>query len=368
MQPLFINKSRIRSSRVTFSSSRWLPTATLYYQEMRTMNLKSFTEYGLGNTPLYRSAAYCPSGNLYVKLESANPNGSVKDRIAHYIIRDLIVAGRLKPNTNLVESSSGNLGLAIAYFARELGVRFLCLVDPLMAPEKLRELQDAGVEVHIVSLGNSPDYRSARIQMARGLDGRPDWIWTNQYDNLANFKSHFETTGPEIWTQTGGQLDFVVCSVGTGGTICGIAHYLKRQNPAVTIIAVEPRGSTIFGGGPGEYLSVGAGMRQPSGILKQYGHAIDYYCQVDDRDSLRECAEILYAENLSVGVTTGSVLVVALCLAAQHSDKNVVAVAPDGGEKYADLLSGIIPSGKRTRDVTLFKNNLVSAEEQAGII
>ena len=250
-------------------------------------------------------------------------------------------AGKLKPGVKLTESSSGNLGLAIAYFAREVGVRFLCLVDPLIAPDKLRELEDAGVEVHIVSLGDNPDYRSARIQIARDLDQQPDWIWTNQYDNPANFRAHYETTGPEIWSQTEGRVDYVVCSVGTGGTICGIGHYLKKLNPAVKIVAVEPLGSTIFGGKPGEYLSVGAGMRHPSGIIQCYGHIIDCYYQVSDQDALCECVRLLDTERISVGVTTGSVLVVGSYLAAHHPNNYVMAIAPDGGEKYSDLFARV---------------------------
>jgi len=296
---------------------------------------------------------YCPSGNLYLKLEKYNPTGSVKDRAAYYIFLDLIETGKLKPGTVLVESSSGNLGLAIAYFAREVGIRFVCLVDPTVPREKLKQLENAGVEIHVVSLGNSPDYRTARIQLARELNQQPGWIWTNKYDNPANFKAHYETTGPEIWAQTGGQVDYIVCSVGTGGTICGVAHYLKQQNSAVRVIAVEPEGSTIFGGEPGTYLSVGAGMRGPSGIIRKYGQIIDYYCKVNDRDALQECVKILRTEGLSVGVTTGSVLVVASSLAARHPGKNVVAIAPDGGENYTDLFGTVTCSNNATYDVNL---------------
>lgn len=310
------------------------------------MGLKSFTTYGLGNTPIREARAYCSVGNLYLKLESANPNASIKDRTAYYIIKELLKAGKLESDTKLVESSSGNLGLAIAYFAHEVQVPFLCLVDPTIAPEKLEELEGAGVDVHMVSLGNCPDYRTARIQMARELDEEPDWIWTNQYDNPANFRAHYETTGPEIWSQTRGQLDYVVCSVGTGGTICGTGCYLKQCNPTIQVIAVEPRGSTIFGGEPGGYLSVGAGMRHPSGIFRRHGDVVDYYCKVDDKDALQECVDISDAEGLSVGITTGSVLAAASHLANRHPGKRVVAVAPDGGEKYADFFSGITPSGK----------------------
>lgn len=317
------------------------------------MKLDTFSAYGLGNTPLYIPEKYCPSRNLYLKLEKANPNGSIKDRTAYYILKDLVESGRLKTGIKLVESSSGNLGLAIAYFARELGVRFVCLVDPLIAQAKLKELEDAGVEVRIVSLGNSPDYRIARIQLAGDLDKQPDWIWTNQYDNPANFRAHYETTGPEIWAQTEEQLDYIVCSVGTGGTICGVGHYLKRRNPAIKVIAVEPMGSTIFGGKPGKYLSVGAGMLQPSGIFRKYGQIVDYYCKVSDKEAIQECVDILNTENLSIGVTTGAVLVAASYLASRHPCENVIAVAADGGEKYTDLFKGIAPLSSRTHDVIL---------------
>lgn len=303
------------------------------------MKLKDFVDYGLGNTPLHKAAIYCRSGNLYLKLEKFSPTGSVKDRAAYYMLKDLIETGTLKRGIALVESSSGNLGLAIGYFARELGVRFVCLVDPTVPRKKLEQLENAGVEIHQVSLGNSPDYRTARIQLARELSRQPGWIWTNQYDNPANFRAHYETTGPEIWAQTEGQVDYIVCSVGTGGTICGIAHYLKQKNPAIKVVAVEPEGSTIFGGKPGTYLSVGAGLRGPSGIILKYGHNIDYYCKINDQDSIQECVKILVTENLSVGVTTGMVLVVASDLAAHHPDKNVVAIAPDGGENYTDLFN-----------------------------
>lgn len=319
------------------------------------MKLDSFSACGLGNTPIYIPERYCPSNNLYLKLEKANPHGSIKDRTAYYIFKDLVESGRLKLGISLVESSSGNLGLALAYFASKLGVRFMCIVDPLIAPAKLKELEDAGVEVHVVSLEDSSDYRSARIKLAGDLDKQDDWIWTNQYDNPANFRAHYETTGPEIASQMNGQVDYVVCSVGTGGTICGIGHYLKRHNPAVKVVAVEPVGSTIFGGKSGKYLNVGAGMLHPSGIFRKYGHIVDFYCKVDDRDALQECADILEKENLSVGVTTGSVLVAASCIAARHSCEKVVAVAPDGGEKYTDLFKSFASSSRRTHDITLIE-------------
>lgn len=312
----------------------------------------SFAAHGLGNTPMYRPRVYCRSGNLYLKLENANPVGSIKDRTAYYMIKELLDTGRLKPGIKLVESSSGNLGLALGHFTSELGIPFMCLVDPTIPPDKLSELKGAGVQIHVVSLGSSPDYRTARIQMAHDLDQQSDWIWTNQYDNPANFRAHYETTGPEIWSQTKGCVNYVVCSVGTGGTICGIGHSLKQRNPSVRVVAVEPEGSTIFGGTPGKYLSVGAGMRHPSGIFEEYGQVVDYYCKISDRNALQECVNILHIENLSVGVTAGSVLVVASWLATHHPNEIIVAVVPDGGEEYAVLTKGIMPHDA-AHDVTL---------------
>jgi len=317
------------------------------------MRLANPETYGLGNTPICRARAYCPTGNLYLKIEKGNPNGSVKDRTAYYILKDLLETRRLKSDIKLVESSSGNLGLALAFFAHQLGVRFVCLVDPSIPIAKLERLRSAGVEVETVSLGNNPDYRSARIELARELDQQPDWIWTNQYDNPANFQAHFETTGPEIWDQLHGQLGYVICSVGTGGTVCGVGCYLKQQDPAIRVVAVEPLGSTIFGGTPGEYLNVGAGMRHPSGIIQRYGRVIDYYCKVGDQDALRECIRFLKTEGVSVGVTTGSVLVVASYLANRHPHSRVVAIAPDGGEGYSDLFAGASLSERGAAEISL---------------
>lgn len=305
------------------------------------MRLDEFAACGLGNTPVHRVPAYCPTGNLYVKLEETNPKGSIKDRTAYYLIKDLVDSERVKPGVRLVESSSGNLGMALAHFAREIGVPFLCLVDPTLPPSRLAQLAAQGVDTCVVSLGPYPSYRVARIERARELDREPGWIWTNQYDNPANMRAHYETTGPEIWEQMHGRVDYLVCSVGTGGTICGIGRFLKEQNNTIKIVGVEPKGSTIFGGTPGCYLTAGAGMLEPSGIFRQYGHVVDCYGQVDDKDALEECIRLSVLENTCVGITTGAALFVASYLADQHPGSIVVAVSPDGGEKYAEFLAGI---------------------------
>ena len=319
------------------------------------MKLKDFHEYGLGSTPLVRLSRYCSRGNLYIKLEKCNPNGSIKDRTAYFIVRDLLTTGRLSPKTILVESSSGNLGLALGYFSQELGIEFVCLVDPTIAPDKLRQLLEKNVKVHVVSQGNNPDYRTARIRLANYLDKKPNWIWTNQYGNPSNYKSHYETTGSEIWDQTRGEVDYVVCSVGTGGTICGIGHYLKQKKSEIKIIGVEPVGSTIFGGLPKAYLNAGAGMGYPSELIRKYGDVIDYYCKVKDEDSIQECINLLFKESLSVGITSGSVLKLGLHLAYRYPGSNIVVIAPDGGEKYQEFFKDITPSESECSRTKLFR-------------
>ncbi|MCA9731949.1 MAG: cysteine synthase family protein [Deferribacteres bacterium] len=316
-------------------------------------NLKDLNEYHVGNTPLYHAKSYCPSQNLYLKLEMLNPLGSIKDRTAYYILKNLIDTGRLTSDIKIVESSSGNLGLALNYFACDIGIYFRCLIDPTVPQEKQKQLEDADIDVYVVALDDNPDYRTARIQLAKELNQQKDWIWTNQYNNPANVQAHYETTGPEIWLQTRGSVDYVVCSVGTGGTICGIGRYLKQQNFSIKIIAVEPDGSTAFGGQPGKYLSVGSGMRGQSGIFKLYGHVVDYYCKVKDLDALQECVNFFSAENISIGVTTGSVLVVASCIALRYPKSKIVVIAPDDGEKYFDLFEGISPDKHHCDDVIL---------------
>ena len=286
---------------------------------------------------MHLADSYCKSKNLLIKLEQNNPLGSIKDRTAFYILKDLINSGRLQTDTKLVESSSGNLGLALGYFAYEIGVDFLCLVDSTIPKEKVNQLENNHVKLHSVSIGNHKTYRDARISMASELDQKEEWVWTRQYDNISNIMCHYDTTGPEIWSQTKNNVDFVVCSTGTGGTICGIGLFLKKKNPAVKIVAVEPLGSTIFGGTPGCYLSVGAGMSSASSIVKRFGYVIDYWAQVADTDALNECIRFLEAEDINLGVTAGAALVVALSIAKNEPNKKVVAVAPDGGENYATL-------------------------------
>lgn len=211
--------------------------------------MNSLESYGIRTTPIHLAKALCPIGQLYVKLEDVNVTGSIKARTAHYIVSDMIQRKKIKPGMTIVESTSGNLGIALALFGREIGVSVVCLVDQTIPTRKIQRLRDAQAEVRLVELSVHPDFRTARLVEACRLGKLADWIWPNQYGNEAGMFAHEETTGPEIWEALLGSVDCVVGTLGTGGT-GGIARALKKRKPSVRIVAVEPCGSTIFGGIP----------------------------------------------------------------------------------------------------------------------
>lgn len=295
--------------------------------------LKEYSHYNFIKTPIVCLEKYSSNKNLYAKLEGNNLNGSIKSRTAYFIFKDIMDKRNVK---NIVESSSGNLGLSLGYFANELGYNFLCLVDQTVPEQKIKQLRDANIRYEMVSLGNFPDFRSARIAYAQALDSHADWFWTNQYGNMANEQAHYITTGPELVEQFNGQIDFFVCAVGSGGTISGTGRYLK-ENLDCTIVAVEPKGSTIFGGEPSKYLTAGLGLSYPSKVLMKNIFLIDYYVKVEDSLSIQACMDVKKMEGLSVGITTGSVLYAAHCLAEQYPTKNIVCISPDGGQLYQDI-------------------------------
>jgi cysteine synthase len=296
--------------------------------------LKLFSEYDFVRTPVIQANRFAASGNLYVKLESENLNNNIKSRTAYFMINDFC----LKENTaNIVESSSGNLGLSLGYFASMIDVNFLCLVDPTVPEYKIKKLIKNNIRYKVISKGNYPDYRMARISYAEELNQMKDWYWINQYNNTANEFAHYTTTGPELYEQMHEDIDIFVCSVGSGGTISGIGKFLKEQHKNIKIVAVEPEGSTIFGGCSNEYLTAGAGLKEPSGILKRNWGLFDYFAQVNDIDAINTCLEFSKKEGILPGITTGSVLFVAQYLAQKHLDKHIVCISPDGGEQYIDI-------------------------------
>ena len=303
---------------------------------MGLKQLPPYYECGGKETPIKRLGKYTENGNIYLKLESYNLHKSIKSITAYYIIQDIVKNNKAN---NIVESTSGNLGISLGYFAKLVGLNFLCLVDSTVPDGKLKKLEKYGIKYQIVDSTGEIDPRKARIRVAKEIDKKNDWLWTNQYDNMMNPRGHYEITGPELYRQMHGDIDYLVCSIGTGGTICGAALYLKEKNPNIKIVAVEPLGSTIFGGEAKPYLTAGSGLSGLSKIIEKYLCTIDYYSKVDDLYSIKECIDMEKKEGISVGITTGSVLHVAKILSKKYPGKNIACISPDSGEPYKEIIN-----------------------------
>lgn len=302
------------------------------------MALLPMLQYGIGKTPLKAARNFCPEGTLLVKYESGNHTGSNKDRLAYSVLKDIIKTRSQNLPEVLFDSTSGNYGISMGYLAPQAGLHFIAFIDETTFPEKREQLRNSGAEVRTVERGRHPDSRTARIALVRSLQNKAGWVWTNQYANPAGVWVHYHTTGPEIAFQSGGRIDAFVCSVGTGATICGTGGYIKKVCPFAKVVAVEPLGSTIFGGTSKDYATAGAGMREPSPLIRQFGGFIDCFCQVDDQDAIATCREFLQTEHTSIGITGGAVLLVARHLSKVLAGKSVVALVADTGSGYHHLM------------------------------
>lgn len=287
---------------------------------------------GIGNTPLVALPGLVPSGQVWLKAEYANPAGSVKDRTAVYLMNWAHrVAG---PGVRVIESTSGNLGRALIRFG--CGMDMICtLVMDASAPSHVvSEFREMGADVELVGQPRpGMTLRQTRIALADELGRRPGSIWLNQYDNDAGMMAHQESTGREILRDLAEPVDAVVASVGTGGTICGIAAALRDLSAPPLVVGAEPVGSTISGGPEGDYLSAGSGMRGMPGIVRKFGWMIDSFAHVPDPVAAYWALTLHSRYGLRVGQTTGAAVAVAALLASRESLR-VIAVAPDCGRAF----------------------------------
>lgn len=295
----------------------------------------------VGNTPLMELSNYNKSkglkARLIVKLESFNPAGSVKDRVALAMIEDAETSGLLKPGATIIEPTSGNTGIGLAFVAASKGYKLILTMPDTMSVERRNLLKALGAELVLTPGANGMKGAIARAEELKAAT--PGAVILQQFDNPANPAMHERTTGQEIWRDTEGHVDIFVAGVGTGGTVSGVGAALKKHNPAVKVVAVEPADSPVLSGGaPGAHKiqGIGAGF-----VPKNYNPAVvDEILQVTNDDAIRTGRELAQKEGLLVGISSGAAVSAAtrLALLPENEGKTIVALLPDTGERYLSTL------------------------------
>ena len=291
----------------------------------------------IGNTPLLELSKFSKAKGLetpiIAKVEFFNPGGSVKDRIALAMIEDAEKKGLLKPGATIIEPTSGNTGVGLALVSAVKGYKLILTMPETMSVERRNLVKAYGAEVRLTS---GKDGMPGAIKAAEALrDSIPGSIILQQFENGANPAKHYATTGPEIWEQTEGKIDIFVAGVGTGGTVSGVAKYLKEKNPNVKVIAVEPKSSPVLNGGqsgPHKIQGIGAGF-----VPKTYnGTLIDEVFDVENDDAIRAGRELAKHDGVLVGISSGAAAYAASEIAKrpENKGKTIVALLPDTGERY----------------------------------
>lgn len=295
----------------------------------------------VGNTPLLELSNYNKSkglkARLVVKLESFNPAGSVKDRVALAMIEDAEASGLLKPGATIIEPTSGNTGIGLAFVAAAKGYKLVLTMPDTMSVERRNLLKALGAELVLTPGANGMKGAIARAEELKAAT--PGAVILQQFDNPANPAMHERTTGEEIWRDTDGVVDIFVAGVGTGGTVSGVGAALKKHNPGVKVVAVEPTDSPVLSGGaPGAHKiqGIGAGF-----VPKNYNPAVvDEILQVTNDDAIRAGRELAQREGLLVGISSGAAVSAAtrLALLPENAGKTIVVLLPDTGERYLSTL------------------------------
>jgi cystathionine beta-synthase len=312
----------------------------------------------IGRTPLVRlrHAAQGLSVPVYVKVESSNPGGSVKDRVAVAMIQDAERRGQLRQGGTIIEATAGNTGVGLAMVAAVKGYRCIFVLPDKMSQEKISLLKAYGAEVVVTPTSVAPDspesYNGVADRLAREIPGawRP-----NQFANMANPEVHYRTTGPEIWQQTDGRITVFVAGVGTGGTLSGVGRYLKEQNPEVRVVGADPEGSVLSGGSGKPWKVEGIGEDY---VPKTFNsQVVDDWVRVSDADSFHASREMARREGLLLGGSSGTSVAAALRYARRLSGNHlVVALGADTGRNYLSKLYD---------DKWLAENKLTTTEEPA---
>ena len=300
-------------------------------------NIYTSADQLIGKTPLLElthiEKAHDLKAKIVAKLEYFNPAGSVKDRIAKAMIDDAEAKGLLKPGSVIIEPTSGNTGIGLASVAAARGYRIIIVMPETMSVERRQLMKAYGAELVLTEGAKGMKGAIAKAdELAKEI---PNSFVAGQFVNPANPKAHYETTGPEIWQDTDGKVDFFVTGVGTGGTITGVGKYLKAQNPAVKVVAVEPKTSAVLStgvAGSHKIQGIGAGFVPDVLDTKIYDEIIP----VDNDDAFAVGKEIGHREGVLVGISSGAALWAAIELAKrpENADKTIVVLLPDTGDRY----------------------------------
>ncbi len=305
----------------------------------------------IGKTPLVRlrKASELTGANIYGKAEFLNPGQSVKDRAALGMIRDAEKSGRLKPGGLIVEGTAGNTGIGLAVVGNALGYRTVIVMPRTQSQEKKDAVRSLGaklVEVDAVPYANPNHYVKYSQRLAEELaQSEPNGaIWANQFDNVANRNAHYETTGPEIWEQTGGKVDGFVCAVGSGGTLGGVSMALKERNKKVQIGCADPGGASLFsyyktGELKSEGTSITEGIGQSRITANLEGIEVDDAWRIEDADALRILFDLTRDEGMCLGGSSGINVAGAMALAKKLGPgSTVVTILCDYGNRYLSKL------------------------------
>ncbi len=315
------------------------------------MQIKASVLEAIGNTPLIRlrRASELTGCEILGKAEFMNPGQSVKDRAALFIVRDAIARGELRPGGVIVEGTAGNTGIGLALVADALGFRTVIVIPDNQSQEKKDTLRIAGatlVEVPPVPYRDPNNYvrLSARLADELGRTEKNGAIWANQFDNVANRRAHYETTGPEIFAQTGGKVDGFVCSVGTGGTLAGTGLALKERNKDVVIALADPMGASLFSyyttgelRAEGTSITEGIGQSRITGNLE--GATVDRAYQISDPEAVQIVFDLVRYEGLVLGGSSGINIAGAVRLARELGPGHtIVTILCDYGTRYQSKL------------------------------
>jgi cysteine synthase len=297
-----------------------------YYQNLTEM---------IGQTPLLRLSRFAPEFNIFAKCEFMNPL-SLKDRPVLQIITDAEQSGKLTPGNTLVEATSGNTGMAVAYIAAIKGYHAILVMSEIQSIERRKILKALGAELVLTPAGEGT--KGARRKLKEILAENPDYFYVGQHVNLSNPKAHYGTTGPEIWADTDGKADILIAGLGTGGTICGSGKYLKEQNPNIQLIAVEPTESPTISQGifhPHKMMGTAPGF-VPETLDR---NVIDEIHLVRTEDAFQCCRDIARKEGLLVGISSGAVAHATLGFAQRQENRNkiIVGIFADTGQRYLSV-------------------------------